>query len=209
MPSTISSFLSNFWSAFWTIEHLASLATTLVGGLIGGVAATIVAAVRLWRQAPKIAISPQIARYTVRDEGIHYAIKIRNQRWFREAIDLSASLKLLIPEAHAEGVLRRATRISLQRVSLIELNHNKRTRPGAAVFTFVITEDLRQLLADARAQTERLPNVSSEEREVYLAFRLIATDGKHNLRRVFRMKYTADAIVDGRWGTRDSMKIGS
>ncbi|HEV2236841.1 MAG TPA: hypothetical protein VGR57_09310 [Ktedonobacterales bacterium] len=134
MPSAISSFLSHFWSAFWTIEHLATLATTLVGGLIGGVAATIVAAVRLRRQAPKIAISTQIARYRVRGGETHYAIKIRNQRWFREAIDLSASLKLLRPEAKAEGILRRATHITLQQVSLVELNHNKRPAPARRSF---------------------------------------------------------------------------
>lgn len=195
--------MAEFLRNLFTVQNAISFLIGIVGSVI---AAEIV--VNLQRcHAPKIAIAKDIAEFRVGQET-HYNIKVLNQRRRRAAIDVSATLNLLIPVKTGEGVLRQATPITLRRSELVELSHRERTRKGAAAFRFITSENLRQLLDAAGAQAEQLTDVSERDREVYFAFRLRATDNKYDVRCIFAMKYTRDNLIAAdRYAGLDSLEI--
>lgn len=198
--------MGDFANEFFTVQNAISFLIGILGSVI---AAEIV--VNLQRfHAPKIAISGDIAEFRVHKER-HYSIEVLNQRRWRAAIDINATLNLLTPVKTGEGVLRQVTPIILERSELVELSHRERMRKGAAAFRFITKQDLREMLRAARQQVEqdsKLQNVSDSDREVYFAFRLRATDNKYDIRRIFAMKYTSDHIVEAeRYESLDSLEI--
>jgi len=175
---------------------LTTILTIIWTYIISPVGASAVFVYLMYRQRPKLELSPQIAKTTIGDNTV-YAFKVINTGR-RDANSVMAELFLIQPHVVEGGTGYNIMELDLVRNNLFQMRPLKRVGDKfGAVFEFITTEDLEGEWKGFK--------------DSYLLFRVSAQDSISQFTKVFTVEFESpeEAIVVGRFAKGARMEITS